>query len=369
MSSATLTERVFNFSPGPAVLPLPVLQQAQRELVCLPGYGMSVLEMSHRAKGFLDILAAAKSLLRELLAIPDNYQIVFLQGGSRLQFSMVPMNLLRGQSGAAEYLVTGSWSKMAVDEARREGKVNIAWDGKATNFDRLPKAGELKIAADAAYAYICSNETIQGVQFTAEPETGSVPLVCDSSSDFLHRPLLIAKYGLIYACAQKNAGPAGVTAVIIRDDLVKRSQDSLPGYLNYSHHVKEDSLYNTPPTFAIYLMKLVLEWLKDEIGGLARMHAINQQKARLLYDAIDESGGFYRGHAQPEVRSLMNVTFRLPSEALEKEFVKEGEDRGLDGLKGHRSVGGIRASIYNAMPTAGVESLANFMREFMQKKA
>jgi phosphoserine aminotransferase len=368
MSSATLTERVFNFSPGPAVLPLPVLQQAQRELVCLPGYGMSVLEMSHRAKGFLDILAAAKSLLRELLAIPENYQIIFLQGGSRLQFSMVPMNLLRGQPGAAEYLVTGSWSKMAVDEAKREGKVNIAWDGKATNFDRLPKVGELKIAADAAYAYICSNETIQGVQFAAEPDVGSVPLVCDSSSDFLHRPLPIAKYGLIYACAQKNAGPAGVTAVIIRDDLLKRSQDSLPGYLNYNHHVKEDSLYNTPPTFAIYLMKLVLEWLKDEIGGLARMHAINQQKARLLYDAIDESGGFYRGHAQPEVRSLMNVTFRLPSEALEKEFVKEGEDRGLDGLKGHRSVGGIRASIYNAMPTAGVEALANFMREFKQKK-
>jgi phosphoserine aminotransferase len=368
MSSATATERVFNFSPGPAVLPLPVLQQAQRELVCLPGYGMSVLEMSHRAKGFLDILAASKSLLRELLAIPDNYQIVFLQGGSRLQFSMVPMNLLRGQSGAAEYVVTGSWSKMAVDEAKREGKVNVTWDGKGTNFDRLPKSGELKIAADAPYAYICSNETIQGVQFAAEPDIGSVPLVCDSSSDFLHRPLPIAKYGLIYACAQKNAGPAGVTAVIIRDDLLKRSQDSLPGYLNYNHHVKEDSLYNTPPTFAIYLMKLVLEWLKDEVGGLARMHAINQQKARLLYDAIDQSGGFYRGHAQPEVRSLMNVTFRLPSEALEKEFVKEGEDRGLDGLKGHRSVGGIRASIYNAMPTAGVEALANFMREFKQKK-
>jgi phosphoserine aminotransferase len=373
MSSATLAERVFNFSPGPAVLPLPVLQQAQRELVCLPGYGMSVLEMSHRAPGFLDILAAAKRLLRELLAIPDNYQIIFLQGGSRLQFSMVPMNLLRGQAAAAEYIVTGSWSKMGVDEARREGQVHIAWDGKATNYDRLPKAGELKISSSAPYAYICSNETIQGVQFAAEPDVGNVPLVCDSSSDFLHRPLPINKYGLIYACAQKNAGPAGVTVVIIHDDLLARSQDkrlqdSLPGYLNYSHHVKEDSLYNTPPCFAIYLMKLVLEWLKDEVGGLTRMHAINQQKARLLYDVIDESGGFYRGHAQPDCRSLMNVTFRLPSESLEKEFVKEGEDRGLDGLKGHRSVGGIRASIYNAMPTAGVESLAAFMREFRQKR-
>jgi phosphoserine aminotransferase len=368
MSSATLTERVFNFSPGPAVLPLPVLQQAQRELVCLPGYGMSVLEMSHRAPGFLDILAATKRLLRELLAIPDKYQILFLQGGSRLQFSMVPMNLLRGQAGAAEYLVTGSWSKMALDEARREGKVNVAWDGKPTNYDRLPQPGELKIAPDAPYAYMCSNETIQGVQFAAEPDVGGVPLVCDASSDFLHRPLDVSKYGLLYACAQKNAGPAGVTVVIVRDELVKRSLDSLPGYLNYSNHVKEDSLYNTPPCFAIYLMKLVLEWLRDEVGGLARMHAINQQKARLLYDVIDESGGFYRGHAQSEFRSLMNVTFRLPSEALEKEFVKEGEDRGLDGLKGHRSVGGIRASIYNAMPTAGVESLAAFMREFKQKK-
>ncbi|MDX1945079.1 MAG: 3-phosphoserine/phosphohydroxythreonine transaminase [Pirellulaceae bacterium] len=368
MSSATLTERVYNFSPGPAVLPLSVLQQAQRELVCLPGYGMSVLEMSHRAPGFLDILAAAKRLLRELLAIPDNYQIIFLQGGSRLQFSMVPMNLLRGQSGAADYLVTGSWSKMAVDEAKREGKVNIAYDGKTTNFDRLPKAGELKLTPGAAYAYFCSNETIQGVQFAAEPDVGDVPLVADCSSDFLHRPLPVAKYGLIYACAQKNAGPAGVTAVIIRDDLLARSQDSLPGYLNYGHHVKEDSLYNTPPTFAIYLMKLVLEWLKDDIGGLAKMHALNQEKAKLLYDAIDGSGGFYRGHAQPEVRSLMNVTFRLPSEALEKEFVKEGEDRGLDGLKGHRSVGGIRASIYNAMPLAGVETLAQFMREFKAKR-
>jgi phosphoserine aminotransferase len=367
MSSVTLTERVFNFSPGPAVLPLPVLEQAQRELVCLPGYGMSVLEMSHRAQGFLDILASAKRLLRELLAIPDNYEIIFLQGGSRLQFSMVPMNLLRGQP-AAEYLVTGSWSKMALDEARREGQANVTWDGKSTNYDRLPKTGEFKVAADASYVYLCSNETIQGVQFAFEPDVGSVPLVGDASSDFLHRPVPIAKYGLLYACAQKNAGPAGVTVVIIRNDLLNRSQPSLPGYLNYNSHVKEDSLYNTPPTFAIYVMKLVLEWLRDEIGGLARMHAINQQKARLLYDVIDESAGFYRGHARPEFRSLMNVTFRLPSEALEKEFVKEGEDRDLDGLKGHRSVGGIRASIYNAMPTAGVEALASFMREFKQKK-
>jgi len=368
MPTATATDRVFNFSSGPAVLPLPVLQQAQQELVCLPGYGMSVLEMSHRSAGFLDILAATKRLLKELLAIPDNYQIIFLQGGSRLQFSMVPLNLLRGQSQPADYMLTGSWSKMALDEAKREGQTNIVWDGKATNYDRLPKAGELKLTSGASYVYCCSNETIQGVQFPSEPDVGGAPLVCDSSSDFLHRPLPIAKYGLLYACAQKNAGPAGVTAVIIRDDLVARSPADLHGYLSYKNHVKEDSLYNTPPTFAIYFMKLVLEWLRDEVGGLAKMHARNKEKAQIVYDAIDSSGGFYRGHALAQDRSLMNATFRLPSEDLEKQFVKEGEDRGLDGLKGHRSVGGIRASIYNAMPREGVEALAAFMKEFKAKR-
>jgi phosphoserine aminotransferase len=329
---------------------------------------MSVLEMSHRSQGFLDILAQTKSLLRELLAIPDNYQIIFLQGGSRLQFSMIPMNLLRGQPQPADYVLTGSWSKMALDEAKREGQINIAWDGKATNYDRLPKASELKLTPGASYVYCCSNETIQGVQLPSEIDTGAAPLVCDCSSDFLHRPLPIAKYGLVYACAQKNAGPAGVTVLILRDDLLARSADNLPGYLNYKNHVKEDSLYNTPPTFAIYMMKLVLEWLRDSVGGLAKMHQRNKDKAKLLYDVIDGSGGFYRGHAQPADRSLMNVTFRLASEQLEKEFCKEGEDRGLDGLKGHRSVGGIRASIYNAMPREGVEALANFMREFKQKR-
>lgn len=368
MASATATERVFNFSSGPAALPLPVLEEAQRDLVCLPGYGMSVLEMSHRSAGFLEILATCKGLLKELLAVPDNYKIIFLQGGSRLQFSMIPLNLMRGQPSPPDYVVTGSWSKFALDEAKREGQVNVAWDGKPTNFDHLPKAGELKLNPQAAYVYCCSNETIQGIQFASEIETGKVPLVCDTSSDFLHRPLPIERYGLVYACAQKNAGPAGVTAVIIRDDLVSRSSDQLHGYLSYKNHVKEDSLYNTPPTFAIYLMKLVLQWLRDDIGGLAKMHQQNREKAKLLYDVIDASGGFFRGHARPDCRSLMNVTFRLPSEELEKQFVQEGEDRGLDGLKGHRSVGGMRASIYNAMPRAGVEALAEFMREFQQKR-
>jgi phosphoserine aminotransferase len=367
MATATATDRVFNFSPGPAVMPLPVLQQAARELVCVPGYGMSVLEMSHRSPGFLDILAATKRLLKELLGIPDNYQIIFLQGGSRLQFSMVPINLRRGQSQPADYLLTGAWSKMALEEAKREGEIRVVWDGKSTNYDRLPKPGDYKPNASASYFYFCSNETIQGVQYQTEPDAGGAPLVCDASSDFLHRLLPVAKYGLIYACAQKNAGPAGVTAVIIRDDLVARSKDDLHGYLSYKNHVKEDSLFNTPPTFAIYLMKLTLEWLKDEIGGLAKMHAQNKEKAKIVYDAIDGSGGFYRGHAQADCRSLMNATFRLPSEDLEKQFVKEAESHGLDGLKGHRSVGGIRASIYNAMPLAGVESLARFMREFKER--
>jgi phosphoserine aminotransferase len=366
MSTTAATQRVFNFSPGPAVLPLPVLQQAQRDLVSLPGYGMSILEMSHRAKGFLDILAQTKQLLRELLAIPANYQVIFLQGGSRLQFSMVPMNLLRGQAAAADYLSTGSWSKMAVDEAKREGQVRVAWDGKATNYDRLPTAAEAQLNPQAAYTYLCSNETIQGVQFAKEIETGGSPLVIDASSDFLHRPLDFKNIGLVYACAQKNAGPAGVTCVIIRDDLLDRSPDSLPGYLNFKNHVKEDSLYNTPPTFAIYLMGLVLRWLKDDVGCLAAMHQRNKDKAALLYNLIDGSGGYYKGHAQPANRSLMNVTFRLPNEALEKKFCKEGEDRGLDGLKGHRSVGGIRASIYNAMPVEGVQELAAFMSEFQK---
>jgi phosphoserine aminotransferase len=368
MATKLATDRVYNFSPGPAAMPLAVLEQAQRELVSLPGYGMSMLEMSHRSPGFLDVLASAKQLLKELLAIPDNYKVIFLQGGSRLQFSMVPMNLLRGQKEAADYLVTGSWSKMALDEANREGSARAVWNGKPTNFDRLPKASELQLNPAAAYVYLCSNETIQGVQFKSEPETGNAPLVCDASSDFLHRPLPVEKYGLIYACAQKNAGPAGVTAVIIREDLLARSQDSLPGYLNYANHVQADSLYNTPPTFAIYLMNLVLRWLKDDIGGLDKMHQLNREKAKLLYDVIDASGGFYRGHAQPDDRSLMNVTFRLPSEDLEKAFVKQGEEQALEGLKGHRSVGGIRASIYNAMPRAGVEALAEFMREFQRSQ-
>jgi phosphoserine aminotransferase len=357
-------ERVFNFSPGPAVMPLSVLKQAQEELLCYGNAGMSLLEMSHRAKPFLEILDSSKQLLRELLSIPAGYEILFLQGGSRLQFSMVPMNLLRGATQPADYLITGSWSKYALAEAEREGQVRVLWDGKATNYDRLPTAAEMPFNPQAPYAYFCSNETIQGVQFHDEPNTGNVPLVCDASSDFLHRPLPIDKYGMVYACAQKNAGPAGVTVVIMREDLLARSPKNLPGYCDYNSHAKESSLWNTPPTFSIYLMRLVLLWLKNDIGGLDKMHALNREKAALLYNEIDNSQGYYSGHAQKANRSLMNVTFRLPSEELEKKFIAAGAKLKLDGLAGHRSVGGIRASIYNAMPREGVVALQQFMRDF-----
>jgi phosphoserine aminotransferase len=363
-----MAHRVYNFSAGPAVLPVPVLEQVQREMLELPGAGASILEISHRSGAFAPIIDGAEKNLRKLLEIPEDYAVLFLQGGSRLQFSMVPMNLLgRGQS--ADYILSGSWGNDALKEAKKAGETRIAWDGKPTNYDRLPERGDLNLDPQAAYVHYTSNETIQGVQFKAEPEVGDVPLVCDASSDFLHRPLPIAKYGLIYACAQKNAGPAGVTVVIIRKDLLQRSDPKLPGYLNYDVHAQNSSMWNTPPTFAIYVLKLITEWLQDEVGGLKAMYARNQDKARILYDELDRSEGFYAGHARPDDRSLMNVTFRLPSDDLTSQFVAEAKKRDLYELKGHRSVGGIRASIYNAMPNSGVETLRDFMREFRQKNA
>jgi phosphoserine aminotransferase len=363
-SETTMTDRVYNFSPGPAVLPMPVLEQAQRDLLALPGAGASILEISHRSKAFEGILADAKSRLKALLGIPDNYHILFLQGGARLQFSMIPMNLLRGAGAAAEYVVTGSWSKYALEEAKKEGPVTVAWNGKETNYDRLPSLRSLDINPQAAYAYIASNETIQGIQFATDPDTSDVPWICDASSDFLHRPVDVSRYGILFACAQKNAGPAGVTIVIIRDDLLARGQDTLPGYLNYRLHVENNSLWNTPPVFGIYVFGLIARWLQDEIGGLDKMYALNGQKAQMLYEVIDASQGFYRGHAQPDCRSVMNVTFRLPSEELEKKFLAEAVKLKLCDLKGHRSVGGMRASIYNAMPLEGVRVLRDFMRDF-----
>ena len=357
-----MTKRVFNFSPGPAVLPEEVLAKAQRELMALPGVGASVLEISHRSKPFTEIFECAKSNLRKLLAIPDGYQILFLQGGSRLQFSMVPMNLLGDR--AADYVITGSWGMKAIAEARRVGDIRVAWDGKKNNYNRLPAADELGLAANAAYVHVTSNETIEGVQFPTEIETAGVPLVSDSSSDLLYRPLDVARYGLIYACAQKNIGPAGVTIVIIRDDLVKEPDETMPGMLSYWNHAQKNSCYNTPPTFGVYMVKLVGDWLLEKFGSLDAIHQQNQAKARVVYEAVDRSEGFYNGHAEPCCRSLMNVTFRLPSDELQARFVELAEERDLCNLEGHRSVGGIRASIYNAMPPAGCQRLAEFMDDF-----
>lgn len=360
-----MTTRNYNFSAGPATLPLSVLEKVQAEMLSLPGVGASVLEISHRSPPFIEIAQSAEANLRELLSISDDYAVLFLQGGSRLQFSMVPMNLLGEHANSADYILTGSWGKNAAKEAAKEGDICVAWDGGSTNYDRLPADSDLDLNPNAGYVHFTSNETIQGVQFASEPNVGPVPLVCDASSDFMHRPLDVSKYGMIYACAQKNAGPAGLTVVIMRKDLLELSSDDLPGYLNYKIHADAESMWNTPPTFAIYVLKLITEWLKDDIGGLAKMHELNKQKAAMLYDVLDANPDFYQGHAQPEFRSLMNVTFRLPDDELTAKFLAAAKEHNLTDLKGHRSVGGIRASIYNAMPVAGVEALRNFMIDFV----
>ncbi len=356
-----MTERIYNFSAGPAVLPVPVLEQAQSELLALPGTGMSVMEISHRSTAFDEIIGSAERGLRELLGVPDNYHVLFLQGGASLQFSMIPMNLLT-EGASADYIITGSWGKKALKEAKKEGAASVAADMADSRYTRVPAQDELRLDPDAAYVHFTSNETIEGVEWFTEPEAGDVPLVCDASSDILSRPVAVERYGLIYAGAQKNMGPSGVTLVIIRDDLLARVPDRLHTMLDFRTHVENKSLYNTPNTWGIYILDLVCKWVKGR-GGLAGMQRENEEKARLLYDAIDATD-FYRGHAASEARSLMNVTFRLPSEELEKQFAKEATARGLDGLKGHRSVGGIRASIYNAFPRDGVAALVAFMNEF-----
>jgi phosphoserine aminotransferase len=359
-----MEKRVYNFSPGPAVLPLPALEEAQRDLLALPGAGISILEISHRSKSFAAIIEQAEANLRKLLAIPSGYQVLFMQGGALLQFGMVPLNFLRGTGKSADYVVSGTWAKKAMDEAALVGKVRAVWDGKPANFKRMPVQSDLAIDPAAAYVHICSNETIQGIQYPAIPDTGNVPLVCDASSELLCRPLPVEKFGILYACAQKNVGPAGVTVVIIRDDLVAQSPKDLPSLLNYRVFAEGKSLLNTPPSFAIYMVKLVTDWILRELGGLDKMQEHNQQKARLLYEAVDRSNGFYQGHAETASRSIMNVTFRLPSAEIEEQFFKQAKERGLVELKGHRSVGGCRASIYNAMPLAGVQCLREFMDEF-----
>ncbi len=360
-----MQKRIYNFSAGPAVLPEDVLKEAQENLFSLPGVGMSILEISHRSKTFDKIIDEARSDLRKLLDINDNYEILFLQGGASLQFSMVPLNLMPPKN-KADYILTGSWSKKAQKEAKRVGTVNVAASTEAENFNRIPKQSELKLDPDAAYVHYTSNNTIYGTEWHYEPETGNVPMVCDASSDILSKKITVNKYGLIYAGAQKNMGPSGVTLVIIRKDLLERSSDSLHTMLNYKIHAENGSMYNTPSTFGIYIIGLVAKWLLKN-GGLDAMYKTNKEKADIIYKCIDESNGFYKGHAMPDSRSLMNVTFRLATEDLEKKLISEATAAGFDGLKGHRSVGGLRASIYNAFPKKGVEELVSFMKNFQSK--
>ncbi|MEO5739223.1 MAG: 3-phosphoserine/phosphohydroxythreonine transaminase [Vicinamibacterales bacterium] len=358
------SERIFNFSAGPAVLPVSVLEQAQNELVSLPGVGMSILEVSHRSKVFEGVLARAEADIRQLANVPANYRVLFLQGGASLQFTMVPMNLL-SEGSTADYLVTGAWSAKAVDEAKKIGTVHIAATTKGEQFTRIPRTDEIALTRGASYVHMTSNNTIYGTEWKTLPDVGDTPLVSDTSSDMFSRPIDIARHALIYAGAQKNMGPAGVTVVIIRDDLLARSAASLPVMLSYAVHAANGSMYNTPPVFAIYMLGLVTTWLIGQ-GGLGAIAAVNERKAGKLYAEIDRTG-FYRGTAQKDSRSLMNVTFRLPSEELERQFIKEAEAAGLDGLKGHRSVGGMRASIYNAFPEAGIDALVDIMKDFERR--
>jgi len=360
------SKRIHNFAAGPAVLPVPVLEQVQRDLLALPGVGMSILEISHRSKTFESILAETEADIRALAAIPSNYRVLFMQGGASLQFSMVPMNLL-GAAETADYIDGGSWAAKAIQEARKVGNVNVAASTKGERYGRLPAQAELKLTSGAAYVHMTSNNTIEGTEYKQLPDVDA-PLVSDTSSDMFSRPIDISRHALVYAGAQKNMGPAGVTIVIIRDDLLERAatrKSSLPTMMSYAVMAENNSLYNTPPTFAVYAVGLVMKWVKAQ-GGLPGMAARNERKAQKLYAEIDRTG-FFRGTARKEDRSMMNITFRMATEALEKSFVAEATAAGLDGLEGHRSVGGIRASLYNAFPEEGVDALVAFMKEFERR--
>jgi phosphoserine aminotransferase len=357
--------RIFNFSAGPATLPLDVLREAQSELTDYQDSGMSIMEMSHRGKYYDAVHQEAMANFRELLDVPDDYAILFLQGGATTQFAQVAMNL-RPEGGVADYINAGAWGKKAIAEAKILGETHVVADCGSEIPTRQATQEELNLTPGAAYLHCCSNETISGAQIKVFP-TSDAPLVCDMSSDILSRRLNISDFGLIYAGAQKNLGPAGVTLVIVRKDLAEKVSEKVPMMFRYQTHIENDSLYNTPPTFGIYLLCLVTRWLKNH-GGLEAMEVLNERKANKLYDAIDASG-FYKGTAVKEFRSTMNVTYRLPSEELEKQFISEAAAKDMDGLKGHRSVGGIRASIYNAMPEAGVDALIEFMKDFQQANA
>jgi phosphoserine aminotransferase len=355
-----MSKRVYNFSAGPGTLPYEVLEQAAKDVVDFQDSGMGLIEMSHRSKPFMAVAAGAEQLLRELMEIPDNYKVLFLQGGASSQFFMIPMNLL-GAGKKATYLNTGVWAKKAIKEAKLFGEINVAYSSEEQKFNRVPTENEYTVPADSEYLYLVSNNTIYGTQFPTFPTTDKM-LVCDMSSDILSRKIDVSKFGLIFAGAQKNMGPAGVTVVIIREDLLDRTPANTPTMLCYKTHADNDSMFNTPPCFAIYVVGEVLKWLKKQ-GGVAAIEKINQEKAALLYAAIDATP-YYRGHAEPTSRSLMNISFNLPTPELEAKFIAEATQVGLNGLKGHRSIGGCRASIYNAFPREGVVKLVEFMQEF-----
>ncbi len=354
--------RSINFYAGPSVLPVEVLEELRDQMVDFKDSGLSLVETSHRSGIYDDVHNRAIELMKELLGVPEGYSILFLGGGATMQFSMIPLNLM-GDGGSCDFTVTGTWAKKACDDAKKVGKVNVLFDGAEGGYSTLPDPASLKPSAGSSYLHLTSNETIGGIQWKNWPDTGDVPLVCDMSSDILSRPVPVDKFGLIYAGAQKNLGPSGLAIVIIRDDLLERSPASLTAYLNYGTHAKANSLYNTPPVFPIWAMQLVLERVKS-LGGMDYVVAHNRKKADLLYTAIEGSGGFYRSPVDPEVRSDMNVVFRLPTEDLEASFIKEATGKGMMGMKGHRSVGGCRASIYNSMTIEGVEALTVFMKEF-----
>lgn len=353
--------RVYNFSAGPSVLPEKVLKQAQDEMLCYGDSGMSVMEMSHRSKVYESIINGAESLLREVMNIPDNYKVLFLQGGASSQFAMIPLNLMR--KGKIDLVLTGQWAKKAKAEAARYGEVNVVASSEDKTYSYIPELDPSKFNPDADYFYICENNTIYGTKFHNLPETGNVPLVADLSSCILSEPIDVSKYGLIFAGAQKNMGPAGLTVVIVREDLLGYCKDFTPTMFKYSTHVDNGSMFNTPPTYAIYICKLVLEWIKNDIGGLEKMKEINEKKAKMLYDFLDSSNMF-KATVSPESRSLMNIPFVTGNEELDAKFVKEAAAAGFVNLKGHRSVGGMRASIYNSMPVEGVEKLVAFMADF-----
>jgi phosphoserine aminotransferase len=363
-STSMIDANSFNFSGGPGALPESVLEQTQRAIRQVPGQELSVLGMSHRSRWFREVVDESESNIRELLHIPAGYHVLFLQGGGTLQFSMVPMSFLRGTGLAAEYLHTGYWSGKAIAEARREGQVRVVWSGKDCGFHQLPREEELYFDSEAAYFHYVSNETVEGLQFDRFRGNENVTQICDMSSDFLSRPFDVSRFGLVHAHAQKNLGPAGVTVVVVNDDLLRRIPDNLPSMLDYRTHAEAGSIYNTAPVFAIYVTMLVTRWLREEIGGVEAMEVLNAAKAARLYTTIDNSDGFYQGHAAAEDRSLMNVAFRLPTLELEQKFLELAEVAGFHGLDGHRSLGGVRASIYNAVTVEAVESLCKFMEFF-----